>query len=461
MSADSSAQSLKKHVGHHCSEKLTRWFVNLWFYFRRKIPFPAVWPIIQPYLVFFAYVLLHPQVLKHVKLYKMLRRLWHEELVYDIQRQITSPATLLFFTHSESTNKDICLKLWKRRKHGKYSTEDETRDIDHLIEGWQFNQRFAPTIYLGIAPVREVSEDGKSMRRGRLILMPTKRKLKQGVEYTLVMRQLPDKLRLDYLLFEGAFGTKAQIEFLAREVARMHGRLKKSPEDMGTFESIFAKSVLNTAVFYDALDQLAQNENVNIDMYRPLGGSLVLASNSPKAKECFEQRYNSGHVRRCHGDLKATNLWIDPEKPILWGLMKSPQRLLALDCVDFRPDFCHIDTLSDVALLAVDLELRLTNLLDEDAGSQLDMTSAKYFLSCYLDEVRQNNQDSWMLLAYYMLEKAMVCAYVSILFDKLPELGKKYLDIALIHAEHLEKLLGSHEPRAVSEDHLLETAANY
>src|SRR6266568_3420788 len=125
MSADSSAQSLIKHVGHHYFEKLTRWFVNLWFYFRRKIPFPAIGLIIQLYLVFFVYVLLHPQVLKHVKLYKMLQRLRHEELVYTIQDQIISPATLLFFTRSVSTNRDICLKLWKRRKPGNYSTEGE------------------------------------------------------------------------------------------------------------------------------------------------------------------------------------------------------------------------------------------------------------------------------------------------------------------------------------------------
>ena len=51
--------------------------------------------------------------------------------------------------------------------------------------------------------------------------------------------------------------------------------------------------------------------------------------------------------------------------------------------------------------------------------------------------------DVWPLLRYYMTEKAMVCAYVSILYDKQPELGERYLDIAYVHAQQLGKPIES------------------
>jgi aminoglycoside phosphotransferase family enzyme len=121
-------------------------------------------------------------------------------------------------------------------------------------------------------------------------------------------------------------------------------------------------------------------------------------------------------------------------------------QLFAIDCVDFNPEFCHIDTLSDLAMLVVDLEMHfLTDWLKakscacplEQEGESL----TAYFLDSYLREMQEDRNKWDTLLEYYMTEKSMICAYVSILYDERPIIGKKYLEVAYIHAKRLEKML--------------------
>ena len=160
--------------------------------------------------------------------------------------------------------------------------------------------------------------------------------------------------------------------------------------------------------------------------------------------DLFKQRYDSHCIKRCHGDLKTTNLWIKPEGSYLFGLIKKPRQLFAIDCIDFNPEFCHIDMLSDVAMLAIDLEMHLlTDWLKANSSSnEKDGKSLiEYFLDCYLREMAEDGEKWNPLLEYYMTEKSMVCAYVSILYDERPYIGKKYLEVAHIHAQQLENLL--------------------
>ena len=124
---------------------------------------------------------------------------------------------------------------------------------------------------------------------------------------------------------------------------------------------------------------------------------------------------------------------------------------LALDCIDFNPEFCHIDTLSDVAMLVVDIEVHSTNWTVMHKNMKYGQSFANYFLDCYLREMKESSMDAWPLLRYYMTEKAMVCAYVSILYDRQPELGERYLDIARSHALQLvEPIESSAKPSVLA-----------
>jgi aminoglycoside phosphotransferase family enzyme len=357
---------------------------------------------------------------------------------YPIEHEIALTTTRVIFTRSKRTTQTICLKLWQRSDDEVCNDRLVIRDEDYLIEGFAFNRKFAPDVYLGIAPV-EVSKN--KIKRGRLIEYPELNTLKKSrAEYALVMRCLKENWRLDYHLCQSRLGKDVSIDFIAKEVAYMHWQLENSPGNYGTPESISSKLDLNSGLFLEALSQLSNGQN-NLEKYGWI--SDLMARTCEDYTELFRQRYNDGHIKRCHGDLKATNLWVRPAKTLFFGLKKYPQQLLALDCVDFNPEFCHIDTLSDVAMLAVDIEMHFTNWTGAYKDLEYAQNFANVFLDRYLRQMQEYNMDAWPLLRYYMTEKAMVCAYVSILYDGQPELGERYLDIAYVHAQQLGKPIES------------------
>lgn len=362
---------------------------------------------------------------------------------YPIEYEIALTTTRVIFTRSKRTTQPICLKLWRRSNDEVCNRALVIRDEGYLLEGFTFNRKFAPDVYLGIALV-EVSKH--KIKRGRLIKHPDLNILKKpGVEYALVMRCLKENWRLDYHLCRSRSDKNVSIDFIAKEVAQMHRQLENSTGNYGTPESISSKLDLNSELFLEALRELSKGQNC-IAKYGWISECMAQASNI--YTDLFRRRYQNGHIKRCHGDLKATNLWISPKgirffrakKIPYFGLKNYPQQLLALDCIDFNPEFCHIDTLSDVAMLAVEIEMHATNNSDIPEDVDYGQGIASYFLHKYLDEFGKD-MDAWPLLQYYMTEKAMVCAYVSILYDGQPQLGERYLDIAHVHAVQLANLL--------------------
>src|SRR5205807_8441517 len=159
-------------------------------------------------------------------------------------------------------------------------------------------------------------------RRGWLIETPKKNDLKEGVEYALIMRCLNEHWRLDYQLRQN-WGVS--IDFLAKEVAYMHWQLEKSPGNYGTPDCISTKLNLNTELFLEALGQLSNAEK-NLEEYGWI--SNLLARACEDSTKLFMLRYQNGHIKRCHGDLKATNLWVRPAKTLFWGLERYHQQLL-------------------------------------------------------------------------------------------------------------------------------------
>ncbi|GHO66220.1 hypothetical protein KSC_051120 [Ktedonobacter sp. SOSP1-52] len=144
-----------------------------------------------------------------------------------------------------------------------------------------------------------------------------------------------------------------------------------------------------------------------------------------------EIQQRQSKVRRCHGDLKTNNIW-------LIGTQYN-----VLDCVDFQPDFCNIDPLSDVAMLVMDLETQLSQhpSLPQNRVQPL----IQNFTNKYLEEMGETNEISHLLLKYYVTEKAIVCSYMCILFDSeydhsLLEQGKRYLETAKKHTKSLTLL---------------------
>ena len=220
----------------------------------------------------------------------------------------------------------------------------------------------------------------------------------------------------------------------------MHNQLVPSPEGRGNSESILSKLAFNKRFFDEALKLLGHDDE-SAHKYECIGRLMLQFCRD--YSEHFDRRYRNGNIKRCHGDLKAANLWVRLEKHLFWGLKERPPQLLALDCVDFKPEFCHIDTLSDIALLAIDIEMQLTDWSSENINRQPGQSTARSFLQTYLRKVQEDDKAVWPLLEYYMTEKSMVSASMNILYSGSLILGKRYLDIALSHAEKLKKLLAS------------------
>ena len=351
---------------------------------------------------------------------RFLQRYFSDSPYYPFKYEILQTTTRVIFTRSKRSGLQICLKFWRR-------TEDEVcderlivRSDEYLIEGLAFNKKFAPGVYLGIATVI-VSNDNKHIQRGPLIEHPLKEQLMNSKRYALVMRTLNMDQRLDYQLVKKR---KVDVNFLAHEVARMHRHLEQPPDShiYGRPDRIAAKLSLNNELFLDAMSELFSSGYKN---YVWIGVLLKDACDIYSA--LFESRCTDGHIKRCHGDLKVTNLWVRSSP-----MPHFQSKLLALDCIDFKPEFCFIDTLSDVAMLVVDLERLYPQ----------ETVLAKRFLHSYLSDMQEKLEFVEPLLEYYLTEKAIVCSYVSILFDdQQHELGKKYLQIACSHAQRLRKLV--------------------
>jgi len=99
-----------------------------------------------------------------------------------------------------------------------------------------------------------------------------------------------------------------------------------------------------------------------------------------------------------------------------------------LDAADFNPAYTRIDILSDIALLAADIQTR-TRL----------PALADLFLDTYLQCMGQQDDTAAAVLAYYLVEKAVVGAAISLVYDNLPELGLAFLETAEMRVDALKK----------------------
>lgn len=392
-------------------------------------------------------------VIEHIAhILRLVPKSLYPKLFYPIEEEFVSTTTRVIFTHRKQNRQQVCLKLWQLENI--CNPKLVTKKVNYLLEGIEFNRRLAPSVYLGIAPVYiKGNESPKKILRGKLMEKPKEKHFKDGVEYAIVMRRLDENFRLDHQIYNQTLSEIVDFEFLAKEVARMHKQLPNSPDDMGKPTYIASKLEINRQLFEGSLQQLIEEPQrlcipdqdcSFIDQYLWISNLMIRAYT-----ECiglFQQRHDSHCIKRCHGDLKTTNMWIEPDKSYLFGLIKQPRQLFAIDCVDFNPEFCHIDTLSDLAMLVIDLEMHfLTDWLKLDFCSNWQGQEGEcltmYFLDCYFREMHED-KDKWgSILEYYMTEKSMVCAYVSILYDERPLIGKKYLEVAYIHAQRLEKML--------------------
>ncbi len=195
-------------------------------------------------------------------------------------------------------------------------------------EELRLNQRLAPQIYLEVVPLYgspaapQFSGDGEPF------------------EYALKMRQFPQDCLLSELESAGGLAPE-HVDALADQLARFHGAIPAADADSphGTAAAVLEPVRQN---FVQIRGMISDPEDLaQLDQLQGWAESV-----SERLNPLLDARRRRGHVRECHGDAHLGNIALLPEGPVLF------------DCIEFNEEFKWIDTISDLAFLAMDLEHR-------------------------------------------------------------------------------------------------------
>lgn len=347
------------------------------------------------------------------------------------------------------------IKILRPYDDCRYSLKERRNRHKCLLEGLEWNRKFTQDVHQGLARFCDLNVDKKTITLGKTLAYPKLDDLDPDAEYVLIMNKLPKQNRLDLLLKEEFSSSKEEPADL----------LEKYKSILVTFmRHIHTSSDFSSAQCigykWGSINQLQKKLDLNLRSveepdianrailqsleYRSLLSTckrlrkrLLPIFTNDEFQQYFAQRVEMQQIKRCHGDLKARNIWIMPAFDHSGAKIWDGVRVL--DAIDFNPDFCNIDTLSDFAMLVADICAR-GNLY---AGriSDVHRKSSEFVYSMiedYLELTQQQDKASRFVLNYYLIEKAFVGALVSILYDNLPSLGWVYLEVC---EKYLQELL--------------------
>ena len=234
----------------------------------------------------------------------------------------------------------------------------------------RLNRRYAPQIYLDLVEIRGSESRPHIGGRGEIL------------EYAVKMREFPQQSLLSDYASRGELSSGI-VDAIADTVSKIHahGDPAGSDTDYGSAAQVAAWSEENLvhiasavplsllpAAFFELRRWYRENE----DLLRMV-----------------EVRKTEEHVRECHGDLHLGNMALIDSKVTLF------------DCIEFNPELRWIDTISETAFLAMDLQAR---------GYP---GFSWRFLNRYLQH--SGDYEAVALLRYYVIYRALVRAKVEAL----------------------------------------------
>jgi aminoglycoside phosphotransferase family enzyme len=319
----------------------------------------------------------------------------------------------------------VVIKILQAYQDTRYSLATQQERLECQLEALGQNRRFTPGVYLGLAQMEAFDLQQGLITLGHVMVHPGQQAPESEHEYALVMHRLPEANRLDVILGKGPKRLQKPLHMLATRIASLHQDVASplsQEEGWGSYEQLREKLLHN----FQLLDlmptvphqQSAAESTLQCRLYA-LKEGLFAVLTLWEARGYFERRLSEQRIRRCHGDLKSPNIWIFPGKA-RWKQPGSPA-VLILDGADFNPSYTHIDMLSDIALLAADIQAR-TNARSPALADSLTEN--------YLQLTDQCDTVSRAILGYYLVEKALVGAAISLVYDHLPELSYAFLHVA-------------------------------
>lgn len=308
--------------------------------------------------------------------------------VESISQQAAAPYAAVCETHTGlvvlAGNTAYKVKKPVRTEFLDFSTQQRREEA--CQREFELNRRLAPQTYVGVAHLDSPWMDAS--------------------EPVLVMRRLDESRRLSTIV-QGCQSVEAALCSIARVMARFHAGARRGSQidEQGT------------------ADAVKHRWQANIAEMRQCAGT-VIDENSLAAVQCLAESFVAGreplfnrriHDRRIidgHGDLLADDIFC---------LTTGPQ---ILDCLEFDDELRFVDSIDDVAFLAMDLEF-------------LDRPDLGEF---FLDQYTRLAAD-WAprsLLDFYIAYRALVRAkvdgmrYRQGITDSAADAGR-HTEIALAH----------------------------
>jgi aminoglycoside phosphotransferase family enzyme/predicted kinase len=188
------------------------------------------------------------------------------------------------------------------------------------------NRRLSSNVYLAVVPIHLAGHAYVFDNHGPI------------VEYAVKMRRLSEDRCLEALLRRPAL--IESMGTLAQRLAAFHAQhpLPPTREPYGTLAQVEAdwqENFAQTTAFIDKT--ISQQIHVRIQQ--------AVTSFISRHTKWFAQRAQEGHIRDCHGDLRAEHIYLEENG-----------QLQIIDCIEFNERFRFIDVASEVAFLTVDLE---------------------------------------------------------------------------------------------------------
>lgn len=206
-----------------------------------------------------------------------------------------------------------------------FSTPERRRFF--CAEELRLNRRYAPDLYLAVLPITGSPERPRMDGTG------------PAIEYAVQMRRFDEAWLFDRLARENRL-LPEHIDRLSAALAAFHARIARAtPDDPRGLP-----------------EQQRQMAELNFSKIRPLlddpedlaGLDALLAwtrAEYPRQESLMHRRKAEGYVRECHGDLHLANIVLIDGRPTLF------------DGIEFNEDLRWIDVQSELAFLAMDLEV--------------------------------------------------------------------------------------------------------
>ena len=294
----------------------------------------------------------------------------HDTLVRRLLERLGGSPADLIQTHISSilTVDDTVYKLKKPVDFGFLDYSTLARRKRFCEEEVRVNGRFAPQLYVGVVPVTG-SVEAPELEGGG-----------DALEYAVKMHRFDTAAQLDNLAARQGL-SDAQCDAIADAAAEMHTGAEPvaADSDFGTPERVLAPMAEN----FDLMASLHADG--------PLADSVVglkawtLAEHA-RLVPLLQKRKADGCIRECHGDLHLHNMALFDGRPLFF------------DAIEFNPYLSHIDVISDLAFLLMDLEYR---------GLE---AKSRRILNRYLE--RTGDYEAVALLPFYKTYRAMVRAKV-------------------------------------------------